>query len=115
MTPLTPEQEARLHPPVRYDISKLKPIANIEVSPGLRDRTPTMTRILHGQTGNGMFWIATQDLDGQIEMSFSFQHRRPRNWDILSFFKFVGMTYLQEESRATGKVRHIVVQKGRLN
>lgn len=112
MTPLTPEQEAKLNPPKRYDIASLQPIANQPVAPAMQARVDPLTRILMGKDGSGMFWAATQDFDGQIEMSFSFPKHRPNNWQIMRFFQLVGMQYLVEESKATGKVRHFVVQKG---
>lgn len=60
----------------------------------------------------GLGWIATQDLDGQIEISFSYAHRRPNNWEIQKAFTQFGMAPFKEESKATGKVRHYVVQRG---
>jgi hypothetical protein len=112
MTPLTPEQEAKLNPPKRYDISSLQMIANRPVPEGMKALAGAFTRILMGIDGAGMGWVATQDPDGQIEMSFSFEKHRPNNWQIMRFFQLVGMTYVQEESKVTGRVRHFVVQRG---
>lgn len=112
MTPLTPEQEAKLNPPKRYDISTLQPIANRPVPDGMKARAGAFTRILMGMDAAGMGWAATQDPDGHIEISFSFANKRPTNWEVMRFFHLVGMDYVKEESKKVGKVRHFIVQKG---
>lgn len=116
MTPLTPEQEAKLHPPKRYDIGVLAPLANRQPPPEMlaqmRETKSFNTRILMGTTGDGMGWAATQDMDGQIEISFSYPNSRPNNWQVQRWFTLVGMKPFCEESKASGKVRHFVVQRG---
>lgn len=98
--------------PARYDISVLKPIAKRAVPDDLRKRLDPLTRVLMGRDATDMSWIATQAFDGQIEVSFAYSHRRPSNWEVMRFMRLVGMTYIQEESRKVGKVRHFVVQAG---
>lgn len=117
MTPLTPEQELKLNPPKRRDISELEAWAN-------RDMRPVVSaqgydgRHCGGMFGkddgvlDGLGWMATQDLDGQIELSASFSHKRPNNFEIMRLFGKFGWTYFREESRAVGRVRHFVVQRG---
>ena len=99
-------------PPIRYDINSLNAIANGKPPPGMVERCPPTTRILIGSDAAGMGWVATQDADGQLEISFSYAKKRPSNWDVQRWFELVGMTPFKEESRATGKVRHYVVQRG---
>lgn len=60
-------------------------------------------------------FILTYDFDGMIEMSFSHPSRRPNNWDVNKVLKRLRLPApLVEESKATGKLRHYVMQLGRL-
>lgn len=104
--------------PHRYDIQELQPWAN-------RDMTPVVQKHKYdGRYCGGMFtdglldgmgWIATQDTDGQIEMSLSYDKRRPNNFEVMRAFQNLGFTYVQEESKKVGKVRHFIIQGGLLS
>lgn len=101
----------------RYDLSELEPHANRDMSAAVKAKGYD-GRYLGGKFGSAegllqdMGWVATQDLDGQIEVSLSYSHKRPNNWEVMRAFSRFGWQYFREESKATGKVRHFVVQRG---
>jgi hypothetical protein len=64
----------------------------------------------------GLHWIATLDVDGQLELSFSSTKDRPKDFEILRVFRLFGIENIfAEESRKVGKLRHFVIQKGYKN
>lgn len=102
----------------RYDIADLQPWANRDIAPVVQKHKYD-GRACGGKFNEGLLegmgWIATQDSDGQIEMSLSYRNRRPNNYEVMRAFATLGFTYIQEESRKVGKVRHFVVQGGLLS
>ncbi len=104
-------------PPKRRDITELQPWANRDM------RSVVASQGYDGRYCGGMFgkedgaldglgWIATQDLDGHIEVSASYAHKRPNNFEIMRLFGKFGWQYFKEESRPVGRVRHFIVQRG---
>ena len=85
------------------------------------DEQLTASIPLHGFTGAfrgaGRFpslltFFCTMDHDGQIEVSFSLPSRRPNNWDVKQAFEALGLSPMKEESKATGRLRHYIIQLG---
>ena len=70
-------------------------------------------RFLVGRFADNLTWVCTEDLDGHIEVSFSYMSKRPSNAEIMSAWHAFGdIVPWREESKATGKVRHYIVQRG---
>jgi hypothetical protein len=104
-------------PAGRYDISTLEQHsttdrARVQALGGVMFQKGFKGRFLTGETC-GLNWIATQDHDGQIEVSLS-AATRPLNFQVLRLFALFKMKPVAEESKSVGKIRHFVVQKGAL-
>jgi hypothetical protein len=103
-------------PEPRYDIESLRKHASTDEVRALALSNVMRAkgykgRYLNGDTC-GISWLATQDMDGQIEISMSTSALRPRDFEVLRVFSLFKMKFVQEESKSVGKVRHFVVQKG---
>lgn len=97
----------------RKDINELLPFAHAQMSNEI-SRMASHGRHLVGVYGD-IKWICSQDSDGQIELSISCKGRRPNNYDVMRCLTKFGWTYVEENSRKVGKVRHFIIQAGRLN
>ena len=114
MTELPPDEERRENTN-RFDIDILLPHANVDTAQ-IRAASGYKGRMLAGQFTygilDGLSFVATQDADGHFELSLSFATKRPNNWVVLRAFTELRLKYKREESKATGKVRHFIVQRG---
>lgn len=114
MTPLTPEQEEALrHLSLRTFELMLGEYINRELTARIPRHGFDGPGFYAGRFSDGLTWLATYDHDGLIEISFSYQNRRPSNWEIKQAFTRFHLTPYREESKATGKLRHYIIQKGR--
>ncbi len=103
----------------RRHLEELARFANEPTPPGLflpGEDGKVAAKALCGifQTGllENMRWTATEATDGQIEVGLSYPNKRPNNWEVMRAFREFGWRFVFEDSRATGKMRMFVVQRG---